>query len=225
MLYPVQNLTNLLTSVLHPFFADYQKNKDKIYDQYIKVIKFLSLSGIYITVYCFFSSREIISIVFGANWDKSIPAFKILSLSIVVQVVLSSTGTIFQATNETKKLFICGLITSSINIFTIITTVLLKKIEFIALGIVVAYILNFFIVYYLLIIKVFEKSIGAFLHNFISTMVICFLCSFSLYIFNFNIKNIVLSALFKLIICTVSYILGLFVTGEHKFFINHLKRK
>nr|WP_302637877.1 lipopolysaccharide biosynthesis protein [Clostridium sp. CAG:221] len=60
MLYPVQNLTHVITPVLHPILSDYQDDYDKIYSQYVKVVKILSLLGVFILVFCFFSAKEII---------------------------------------------------------------------------------------------------------------------------------------------------------------------
>ena len=41
MLYPVQNLTHVITPVLHPILSEYQNDKDLIYNSYKKVVKIL----------------------------------------------------------------------------------------------------------------------------------------------------------------------------------------
>ena len=63
MLYPVQNLTHVITPVLHPILSDYQHNREVIYDQYIKIVKLLSLIGVFFSVFCYFSADEIINIM------------------------------------------------------------------------------------------------------------------------------------------------------------------
>lgn len=44
-------------------------------------------------------------IIFGSQWMPSVPVFRILSLSVGVQIVLASSGGIFQAANDTRSLF------------------------------------------------------------------------------------------------------------------------
>ena len=62
MLYPVNNLAGVISSVLHPFLADYKEILDKIYEKYIIIAKLFMDCGIYISVICFFCSNEIFSI-------------------------------------------------------------------------------------------------------------------------------------------------------------------
>lgn len=222
MLYPVSNLTHVITPVLHPILSEYQNDKEVIYKQYIKIVKLLSILGIFFSVYCFFSAEEIINIMFGEQWNKSIPSFKILSISIFIQMVLSSSGTIFQSTNETKKLFLAGLMGSIINILGIVIGVYLKKIEYVAIAIVISYTINFIISYYLMIEKVFDKKLIDFLKQFKSTITIGIICIISMILFRINIENILLSAIYKFLICSISYIIGIYISKEFKFIINIL---
>ena len=45
MLYPVNNLTHVITPVLHPILSEHQNDKAYIYDKYRQVVKVLSLLG------------------------------------------------------------------------------------------------------------------------------------------------------------------------------------
>lgn len=225
MLYPVQNLTHVITPVLHPILSDYQNDRNRIYNEYVKIVKLLSLLGIFFSVFSFFASDEIINIMFGNQWSNSILSFKILSVSICIQMILSSSGTIFQATGETRKLFLAGAIGAIFNIIGIIVGVIMGKIEYVACGIVIAYIINFIAGYYILINKVFHKSLLKFLLNFKSTIIIGLICSISSLIFNIKIYNVFISVLYKLTICTISYIIGLLMTKEAKFMKSIIKRK
>src|SRR5699024_11938811 len=116
MLYPVQNLTHVITPVLHPVLSDYQNRTEVIYQAYEKLIKILSFLGVPISVFLFFAADEIIIILYGNQWVGSIPTFKILSISIMIQIVISSSGSIFQSTRRTELLFISGVLST---IFTI----------------------------------------------------------------------------------------------------------
>ena len=70
MLYPVGNLTHVITPVLHPILSEHQDDKNYIYHQYMKVVKLLSLMGVFITPYCFFMADYIILIMFGSQWQN-----------------------------------------------------------------------------------------------------------------------------------------------------------
>lgn len=225
MLYPVQNLTFVITPVLHPILSEYQNDKDKIYNQYIKVVKLLALLGTFFTVFCYFAGEEIICIMFGVNWLKSVPAFKILSLSIIIQMVLSSSGSIFQATGETRGLFLAGFFGAIANILGIIVGMFLGKIEYVAFGIVIGYGINFFTGFYLLICKVFKKKFILFIRSFISSIIIIGIMSSIILFCNFTIENVFLSAVYKFLICIIGYLIGLFITREYKFMYNLLLKK
>lgn len=116
MLLPLQNVTSVITPVMHPLFAEYQDDLKMQRDKYLSIIKLLAMIGFPLSVFLYFTASELILIMFGNQWEDSIPIFKILSLTVWCQVVGSSQGTIFQATNQTWKLFFTGLINAIINV-------------------------------------------------------------------------------------------------------------
>lgn len=116
MLLPVQNLTQVITPVLHPALADYQNNiKSQVY-KYLKLIEILAIIGFPISVFLFFSSEDLILIVFGKQWMPSVPVFQILSLSVGLQICGSSSGSFYLATNKTKQLFYIGCANTLVNV-------------------------------------------------------------------------------------------------------------
>ena len=222
MLYPIQNLTHVITPVLHPILSEYQNEKDVIYNQYIKVIKLLSNIGIFISVYCFFTSKEAIRIMYGNNWDFSIPLFRILSISIVIQMVLSTIGSIFQATGYVNKLFSTGVISAFFTITAITIGIYSKSLYILTIGIVISFVLNFIQSFYVLITKVFKKSFIDFLKIFKNTVIIGIIMIVG-YILTrkLQIENVIISAIFKLTIGIVFYGIGLIITGEYKLILRN----
>ena len=160
--------------------------------------------------------------MFGNQWDGSVLSFKILSVSIVFQMVLSSSGTIFQATNETKKLFYSGILGAISNCMMIIIGILYGKIEYVAVGVDLAYAINFFTGYYLLIKKVFLKKLSGFFMEFKSIIIIILISSFTMMIFRINIENYIISALYKFVVCALGYLVALCVTKDIMLFISIL---
>lgn len=227
MLYPIQNLTHVITPVLHPVLSEYQDQKDVIYDAYMKVVKVLAYLGIFISVYCFFSAEEIIRIMYGPNWSNTIPVFRILSLSIVIQMVLSSIGSIFQSTGYVNKLFSTGVVSSIFTVTAIIIGVMSKNILLLASGVVISFFFNFLQCYYVLITQVFEKSFLKFLMELKNVIVIGIIMIVAyMFISKITITNVLLSALIKFIVGLISYLVGLVITKEYKLIVSILiKRK
>ena len=116
MMLPLQNITHVITPVMHPVFADYQHNLNKLATSYEKIIRLLAFIGFPLSTFLWFSAREITLIVFGEQWLPSVSIFQILSISVGIQIIMSTSGSIFQASNDTRSLFICGLFSSIINV-------------------------------------------------------------------------------------------------------------
>ena len=225
MLYPVQNLTHVITPTLHPILSEYQNNKEIIYKSYIKVVKILSLLAAFFSVFCFFTSREIILIMFGNQWNESIPAFRLLSLSIWPQMVTSCAGAIFQATGKTRLLFIQGIITTSITVSCLSIGLYFGSIESVAFLITIAFSLHFIFVYYILIKYVFNYSLIKFLKTFISSIIIVLIISIAMLLtINIKIDSIIILALMKFIVAVIAFIIGLILTKEFRFIKSLLKK-
>lgn len=225
MLYPVQNLTHVITPVLHPILSDFQHNTEYIYKKYCEILKILSLLGVFVSVFCFFASKEIIYIMFGSQWDESVPTFKILSLIMWIQILLSSIGSIFQSMGATNYLFRAGLISSITNVIAIIVGLTLGKIEYIATLLVISFTVNFFVNYYLLVSVVMKKSFFKFIQNFIPEVFIVFFMSLLLILFSIEIRNILISLIYKALIALLGYIVGLVFTKQISIIKTFLKLK
>ncbi|MNI16102.1 Teichuronic acid biosynthesis protein TuaB [compost metagenome] len=226
MLYPVQNLTFVITPVMHPILSEHQHNKAHIYNQYIKVVKILSLIGVFITAYCFFTSREIILIMFGNQWENSILCFQILSLSIFFQITVSSAGAIYQSLGNTKTMFKSGIVFTIVMVICILCGVSTGEINKLAIFVTLGLIIKFLTDYYFLIEKTFGFSVIKFYKIFIPDMIILLLLFTVMYIAGtFKLDNIYLSAVFKLSICTITYFVGLLVTKQYLYLFMILPSK
>lgn len=219
MLYPIQNLTNVITPVLHPVLSEYQDQTEVIYNTYVKLVKVLAYIGIFISIYCFFSSKEIIRILYGGNWDRSVPVFRILSLSIAIQMILSGVGGIFQATGYVNKLFSTGVISACFTITAIVIGIISKSLNVLAICIIISFIFNFIQCFYVLITKVFNKKFSEFLLNMKNVLVIgsIMICGYLLTL-KMSIENELISAIVKLVIGIITYLIGLIITKEYKLF-------
>ena len=100
MMLPLQNITHVISPVMHPVFSNFQDDPLKLALSYEKVIRILAFIGFPLSVLLWFCAKEITLILFGDQWLPSVPVFQILSLSVGIQIILSTSGSIYQAAND-----------------------------------------------------------------------------------------------------------------------------
>lgn len=226
MQYPVGNLTGILTPVLHPVLSDYQSQVNLMYKKYMRVVKLLSGVGIYAQTICIFAAPEIIGIMYGKQWQNSVIVFQLLGISIATQIINSSNGGLFQALGNTKLLFITGCINTTTTILAIIGGILIgKTIYTLAFWISISYILNFIVSFYFLIKFAFKKNILNFLKTMFPYICLGILMEIVTYIYPFHISNLFSSLVIKSIYITLSFLLGLIITGQFRFFRDLIMKK
>ena len=222
MMMPVQNLTHVITPVLHPVLSKHQDDKKVIYNAYYKIVQLLATIGFPLSIFLFFSATEIITIIYGPQWIESIPVFKLLALTVSIQIVLSSTGSIFQATNRTDLLFYAGLIGTVLMLSGIGYGIFIGgNLVDVGIGLLIAFTINFFQALYLLV----KFSLGFSYLRFLKVFIFPVTVSITLAIvFSFfsaiGIDNLFLSLILKIIIAIL--ILGIFIffSNEHKVLLN-----
>ena len=220
MLYPLNILTGVITPILLPILSEYQDNKDYIYSQYLKIVKLLSLVGAFVSIYCFIGAKEIITIMFGTNWLATVPAFKMLALSVWPQMVTASTGAIFQSLGYTKLLFKTGVVNSVISVTAIVVGILFQSITAVALCVAAAYALHFFVAFFMLVRFGFERKFTAFMARMIPDGIVFILTFAGLYLSSFvAIHNVFYSALFKGAAGLAAFAVGLVVTDQIGFLL------
>ncbi|MHA6727082.1 lipopolysaccharide biosynthesis protein [Chryseobacterium sp. A301] len=163
MLLPVTNISNVINLVAHPILSDYQNDVQVIRKKYEKIVGALASIGFPLSVLLFFNAKFIIDTVYGPNWQPAIPIFELLSLTIGLQMVVSSAGSIFQATNSTKILFFDGLLSTFFIILSLVIGLgVLKSLEYTLILYNVAITFNFLKSFIVLYKFVFKSRIGVF---------------------------------------------------------------
>lgn len=224
MVYPTGMLTHVITPALQPILSDYQNDKDFIYEKYIRILKFLSLIGVFIVAYSYIAASEIILILFGSQWIQAIPYFAWLSLSVWAQMILGTTGSIYSSAGDTKRLFITGCISTLITITAIICGVLSGNLKDLARNVSLAYMFQFWVVMFILIKFTLKQPFLKFLKNFLPdlTIGIVLFCIGNLF-YIISISNVFLLALIKLIIIGVVFLAMCKLLGQLHYiiFIHH----
>lgn len=222
MTMPVKNLTFVITPVLQPILSEYQNEKKVIYNLYYKMVKLLALIGFPLSVFLFFSGSEIITILYGSQWGQSIPIFKLLALTIGFHIVLSTSGSIFQALNRTDLLFYAGLIGSILTVLGISYGIFIgKTLVSIGYGLIIATIFNFFQAFYLLINRALYFSVLKFLKILIYPITISIAIAISLlFLSYFEIDNLLLSLTLKMTTTVLMFGIIISSSKEHRELLN-----
>lgn len=190
---PIQNITYVITPVLHPILSDYQKEKDKLATINERIVRLLAFIGFPLGILLFFCGRELMLLVFGSQWEPSIPAFQILSLSVGFQIVMSSSGSFFQSANDTRGLFICGVFTAIATCTGFLICILFfRTLEAFAYSMLISYFLCFIQCYWQLYRYQFHRNMLHLYKQVVSPLIITLLVggllfAISLYSTNWNI--------------------------------------
>jgi PST family polysaccharide transporter len=163
MMYPVANLTHVISPVLHPVLARFKDQPKVILEEYLKLINILVMLGVPVSVFIFFAADEIITTLLGEQWLAVIPILKIFSVTIWIQIITSSAGAIFQAIGRTDVLFKLGLLSATSIVGSILLGVLyFKSLTTTSISLSVAFVINFLVVFIVLIAGLLKGPIIVF---------------------------------------------------------------
>ena len=112
MMLPLSMLTSVVSPVLHSALAEKQNDIPSMYRGYKKVVSLIAFISIPIMTFAVIMAPELIRIIWGHQWEQSIPVFAILGLNGIFQPILSTSGTVFLARNKAGWLFKCGMIST-----------------------------------------------------------------------------------------------------------------
>lgn len=156
MRYPLQLFTFAINPALQPVLTRYKTQPSMILTAYYQLVYKLAVLGIVTATILFWYADDIIFILFGSQWFAVSELLKILALSIPVQMVLSSTGGLYQAMGATKQMFYCGVFSSIVNVSAILLGVYSGDMTVLCTSLVVAFIINYFQCFYVLHHNVFK---------------------------------------------------------------------
>ena len=219
MKYPVQYLTHAITPVLHPILSK-EVSTNSIFLKYSKIVKMLSLLGVFITVFTFLNTEELILVMYGKQWLGSVQSMKYLTLAIWSQMLVASSWSIFQSLNKTKLMVKSSVITTFITIAAIVIGILKGNINDVALYVSISYNIMFIIVFYLLIVVGMQEKYSDFLKFFRVDFINFILLLLLSYIFKNYIKidNTFLSLFINFLVTCVIYFLLLIISKQHRLF-------
>ena len=118
------------------------------------------------------------------------PAFQILSLSVGLQIVMSSSGSFFQSSNDTRGLFICGVFTAFVTCTGFLVCILFFcTLEAFAYSMLLSYFLSFIQCYWQLYRYQFRRNIKYLYKQLTSPLLITLLVGGLLYVISLYSSN------------------------------------
>lgn len=218
MLMPLQNISFAITPVMQPVFSEFQNNPHEMAEKYKKLFSFLCYIGFPISVFLFFSAKELILLFFGDQWHEAIFPFKVMALTVGFQILNGTAGSIYQSANATKQLFISGCWCA----FFMVTSFTIaiwgwKSINAVAIGFTIAQLLNSAQTYYLLF-KTLRYPIKKILATLIYPLCVSAVIGLVLTIsFKFcDGRPIIVSLIVKCILFMVLWYVGINYAGPYK---------
>lgn len=228
MMMPVANLTHVITPVLMPVLSKFQNDKELVFNTYLKVIKILATIGFPLSAFLFFSADEIITLLYGTQWGASIPIFRLLATTIGIQMVLSSSGSIFQTVNRTDLMFITGLLGTIILAGSLLYAILFinKTLITVSYAIMAGYLVYFFIIFYFLIKIALKKKLYSFFKILFFPIIISITIAFTLWGFQqFYPENLVYSLITKVLISLSVFFCVFLIRKENRMLIKDWRNK
>jgi len=110
MLYPLQNISWVISKVLFPAFSMMQKDLERLRRSYLKVVKAVSLVTFPMMTVLLFSAEEVIIVIFGEQWAPVIPLIRIFCLCGAVQSINTLIGNIILSQGKSGLQLRLGLL-------------------------------------------------------------------------------------------------------------------
>lgn len=182
---PLQNVTGVINPVMQPVLRDISDDKNDLGDKYAKITKFIATLSFPIGIILYGMSFEVIRFFYGDQWDAAVPVFAILSLSLPLQMILSTSGAIFMVCNDTKAQFWVGIRNTVTTVAGFLIAVYFwNTIEAMAWAWTITLFINFVCSYYIMYKYSLRVSIIPFLKELVKPTIIAALLYVLLWVLN-----------------------------------------
>lgn len=217
LMMPNSVFLGIITPVLQPVLSDFQNDTEMIKKSYLKIVHLLALVGFSLSIFLSIFSQEIIYFMFGTQWGDAIFPFKILALTVWIQLTLSPGGAVLQARNKPKALFKIGIGSAIILVLSIIVGISFKDLNKMAISLTIGFFINYFVNYFLVMKAAFDASLLELLEELMKpllvgliTGILCFITkSITICYVNNNFFILIINGIFfGLFFVVISMIFG-----------------
>lgn len=158
MRYPLQLFTFAITPALQPVLTKYKDQVHIIEREYYPIAFKLAMLGFFVSWVLFWGAEEVVFIMFGPQWNDAAQYLSVLAVSIPLQMVLSSTGGIYQAVGRAKSQFYCGIFSSVVNVSMILIGIYFTDLILLCQLLVLGFVINFIQCFWLMQKGIFKSK-------------------------------------------------------------------
>lgn len=205
MLYPVQNITGIISRVLFPVYSQIKTDILKFRQVYKEVSNAIAFFTFPLMLGILIVSESFVNTFFGSNWNHHTLILLIMILAPVglMQSVVSTVGSIYMATGKTQYMFFWGIVTGIVYV-----TGFYIGIQFGVLCVAISYLINTVIFLYPVFAIPF-KFIELSVREFFSSFKVILLSSIIMLLLTFLIKNYLIQFLSSLSQLTILIAAGI----------------
>ena len=224
--YPINIVPSTLSPVLKSFFSAIQDDRERLYSQYIRVQKVLSIVGAFGSVVFFFCATELILLAFGNQWTESIEPFRALSVSLAFQMVNFTVFSALEALKRTDLLMRSTMGSGAVMVALMLAGVMTRDLVIVAWCVTAGFIVYTVFVVHYVIRRGFKKPVLPYLKLYVPELTSALIASVALAITAPMMpENIVASLALKLLIAGVAYGVPMLAMGQQRYLLDVLGRR
>lgn len=155
---PVDNLSYIFTPVMQPMFREFQHDLPAMFQKYRKILKTLSVVGFPLSVLLYFSAFDLINLFYGGKWNLAVEPFQYLSISVGFMILMSSSGPIYQASNNIRFMLVVNITEFIVSVSCLLFSLRTGNVNYVAMCVSAGVIIRFIFVFSLLSKGVFSIS-------------------------------------------------------------------
>jgi len=198
MLYPLQNISQVLIRILFPAFSQIQNDNEKFKKAYKRVIFFIALVSFPIMAGLMAIADIFVTVLFGDKWQSLALILLILAPVGMMQSVVTTVGSLYMAKGKTKTMLNIGAINSIVTVFSFII-----GIQFGVEGVALSYLLaNIIMLYPNLLIawRQIGLTVSEGLKEIMPIFIISIILGIVVFMFGVFIKSVITIQVVKLIL-------------------------
>lgn len=109
MLYPLQSISAVVSRVMFPACSQLADQDARFRAAYLRTVAMIALATFPMMLGIDSVARPLVLTIFGAKWAAAIPLIAILTPVGLLQSIMATVGTIYQAKGRTRTLFAWGV--------------------------------------------------------------------------------------------------------------------
>ena len=183
MRYPLMLLTFAMTPAIQPVISEHRSDVKMVLAIHNEFVKKMSILGVIVGFTMYVLAAPIVTILLGNQWLQVIPILEILAIIIPIQIVLSTSGSFFQAMNRADLLFASGFVSAIVNVAAIIIGIYIGTLIAICWALVISFSINFLQAYWVMYRFVYCVKFFVFFQTIVKSLIFAISLLASLWLF------------------------------------------